>query len=69
MRKCERGSVSVFLLITTLILALMAQLALLWSRQELEKNQQRLLSQQLRLLTNSFFQSMKNKELAAGQQQ
>lgn len=69
MRKCERGSVSVFLLITTLILALMAQLALLWSRQELEKNQQRLLSQQLRLLTNSFFQSMKNKELAAGRQQ
>ena len=69
MRKCERGSVSIFLLITTLILALMAQLALLWSRQELEKNQQRLLSQQLRLLTNSFFQTLKNRELAVGQQQ
>lgn len=69
MGKCERGSVSIFLLISTLVLALLAHMALLWSKQELEKNQQQLLGQQLRLLNNSFFQNLKTMELAAGQYQ
>ena len=69
MHKCERGSISIYLLITTVVLALTAQMALLWSKQELEKRQQVLLHQQLRLLTNSVFHKLKTKELAAGQYQ
>ena len=57
MNKYERGSVSIFLLISALIIAFTAQLALLWGKQELQASEQRLISQRLRLLTHSFLQN------------
>ena len=67
MNKYERGSVSIFLLISALIIAFTAQLALLWGKQELQASEQRLISQRLRLLTHSFLQNLQARELAVGQ--
>ena len=53
MRRDERGSISIYLLLVALVLALLAQLGLLLSRHELDKVQRRLLGQQLRHLNNS----------------
>ena len=66
MKKGERGSISIYLLLVALVLALLAQLGLLLSRHELDKVQRRLLGQQLRHLNNSYFVSLKDSDLAAG---
>ena len=66
MKKGERGSISIYLLLVALVLALLAQLGLLLSRHELDKVQRRLLGQQLRQLNNSYFVSLKDSDLAVG---
>ena len=66
MKGSERGSVSIYLLLVALVLALLAQLALLWCNQELAKGQKRLLKQQLRKLNNSYFMQLKDKNLPPG---
>ena len=66
MKKGERGSISVYLLLVALVLAMLAQLGLLLSRHELDKVQRRLLGQQLRYLNNSYFVSLKDSDLAVG---
>ena len=66
MKKGERGSISIYLLLVALVLALLAQLGLLLSRHELDKVQRRLLGQQLRHLNNSYFVSLKDSDLAVG---
>ncbi|MGM9528684.1 MAG: hypothetical protein ACI3XH_01600 [Phascolarctobacterium sp.] len=66
MKTHERGSISIYLLLVALLLALLAQLALLWSRAELDKTQQRLLRQQLRRISNTLFMQLKDKPLPAG---
>ena len=66
MKKGERGSISIYLLLVALVLALLAQLGLLLSRHELDKDQRRLLGQQLRYLNNSYFVSLKDSDLAVG---
>ena len=63
MRKGERGSISVYLLLVALLLAMFAHMALLWSQRELAKTKQRLLEQQLRQLNNSCFLSLKELHL------
>ena len=50
MRKGERGSISLYLLLVALLMAMFAHMALLWSQRELVKTKQRLLEQQLRQL-------------------
>lgn len=66
MKRAERGSISIYVLLVALVLALLAQLALLWSRQELDKVQSRILGQQLRRVNNSYFMSLKDRDLAPG---
>ena len=66
MKKGERGSISIYLLLVALVLALLAQLGLLLSRHELDKVQRRQLGQQLRQLNNSYFVSLKDSDLAVG---
>lgn len=69
MRKGERGSISLYLLLVALLMAMFAHMALLWSQRELAKTKQRLLEQQLRQLNNSYFLSLKDSSLAPGQYQ
>ena len=69
MRKGERGSISLYLLLVALLMAMFAHMALLWSQRELVKTKQRLLEQQLRQLNNSYFLSLKDSSLAPGQYQ
>ncbi len=69
MSKSEKGSVSVVLLIICFVLALLAHLALISSRQELKEARQRVLAKQLRHLNNSFFMKLANEELPSGQWQ
>ena len=69
MRKGERGSISLYLVLVALLLAMFAHMALLWSQRELAKTKQRLLEQQLRQLNNSFFLSLKDSSLTPGQYQ
>ena len=66
MKPCERGSISIYLLLVALLLALLAQLGLLCCRQMLEKSRQGLLKQQLRRLNNSYFLKLKDAELTPG---
>ena len=66
MKPCERGSISIYLLLVALLLALLAQLGLLCCRQGLEKSRQGLLRQQLRRLNNSYFFKLKDAELTPG---
>ena len=66
MKPCERGSISIYLLLVALLLALLAQLGLLCCRQMLEKSRQGLLKQQLRRLNNSCFLKLKDAELTPG---
>lgn len=66
MRRDERGSISIYLLLVALVLALLAQLGLLLSRHELDKVQRRLLGQQLRHLNNSYFVALKGSDMAIG---
>lgn len=66
MKQAERGSISIYVLMVALVLALLAQLALLWSSQELDKVQSRILGQQLRRVNNSYFMSLKDRDLAPG---
>ena len=66
MRRDERGSISIYLLLVALVLALLAQLGLLLSRHELDKVQRRLLGQQLRHLNNSYFMALKGSDMAIG---
>ncbi len=63
----SRGSVSLFLLLTSLILLLTAHLGLLWSGKQLEKTQHTLLTRQLRALNGSFLQVFSGKRPDAGQ--
>ncbi|MCI7675846.1 MAG: hypothetical protein MSQ83_05605 [Phascolarctobacterium sp.] len=66
MKPCERGSISIYLLLVALLLALLAQLGFLCCRQMLEKSRQGLLKQQLRRLNNSYFLKLKDAELTPG---
>ena len=63
----ERGSISLYLLLVALVMALLAHMALLWSQRELAKTKQRVLEQQLRQLNNSYFLALKADSLAPGQ--
>ena len=69
MEKCERGSISLYLLVVALLMTLLAHMALLWSQREFGKTKQRLLEQQLRQLNNSYFLNLKDSSLAPGQYQ
>lgn len=69
MEKGERGSISLYLLVVALLMALLAHMALLWSQREFGKTKQRLLEQQLRQLNNSYFLNLKDSSLAPGQYQ
>ncbi len=66
MLRKQRGSVSVFLLLIALLLALMAQLLLVWSRYEWQKAREHVLLRQLRTLNTSFFRRLREEELASG---
>lgn len=66
MKHSERGSISIYLLLVALLLALLAQLALVWSRAELSKSQQRLLRQQLRRINNTLFMQLKDNNMPPG---
>lgn len=67
MSKGEKGSVSIMLLVSCLILALLAHLALISSRQQFKEAQMRVLGKQLRHLNNSFFVGLADAELPSGQ--
>ena len=69
MEKCERGSISLYLLVVSLLMTLLTHMALLWSQREFGKTKQRLLEQQLRQLNNSYFLNLKDSSLAPGQYQ
>ena len=69
MEKGERGSISLYLLVVSLLMTLLTHMALLWSQREFGKTKQRLLEQQLRQLNNSYFLNLKDSSLAPGQYQ
>ena len=69
MEKCERGSISLYLLVVSLLMTLLTHMALLWSQREFGKTKQRLLEQQLRQLNNSYFLNLKDSSLSPGQYQ
>ena len=69
MEKCERGSISLYLLVVSLLMTLLTHMALLWSQREFGKTKQRLLEQQLRQLNNSYFLNLKDSSLAPGKYQ
>lgn len=63
----ERGSISLGLLVVCVVLALGAQLALLWSGQEAKRTGETLLNKQLRVLCVSAFRSLPPTGLPAGE--
>ena len=65
-RQGSRGSVSIFLLIAALIMALVGQLMLLWCREELVRTRAYLFQQQLRYLNGSCYSMLKDMDVEDG---